>query len=271
MAEFQTDNDFVKTMGLTVVAGRDINTREYPADSNAVLVNESAVKLMGFKNPIGQLVWNGVTKWTVVGVIKDFVSNSPFSSPPPMLVKGPGRDFGAITFKLSRQHSLAENMRTAETIIQHYIPGYPVISAFLDAADKRKVESERRSAIQTGLFAGLAIFISCLGLFALAAYTAENRIKEIGIRKVLGASVSGIAILLSREFVKLVIISFLISAPVAWWLMHQWLQQYEYRINIGWWIFALTGIGSMAIAVTTVAFQAIKAAIASPVVTLRAE
>ncbi len=226
---------------------------------------------MGFKDPIGQIVRKNKKNLVVVGVVKDFVSNSPFYSTEPMILQGPENNFGAISFRLNNQHGLSANMNTVESIFKKYIPDYPIISGYVDEADAKKMEDERRTGIQAALFGGMAILISCLGLFALAAYTAESRIKEIGIRKVLGASVSGITLLLSRDFVKLVIISFVIASPVAWWLMHAWLQNYTYRVNIGWLVFAITGLLSLGIAIATVSYQAIKAALSNPVVSLRAE
>jgi ABC-type antimicrobial peptide transport system permease subunit len=245
--------------------------KKYPGDSASALLNESAVKLMGFKDPIGQVVRKDKKSWVVVGVVKDFVSNSPFFTTQPTILQGPNNNFGAISFRLNNRHGLSANMNKVESIFKKYIPDYPIISGYVDEADAKKFEDERRTGIQSALFGGLSILISCLGLFALAAYTAENRIKEIGIRKVLGASVSGITLLLSRDFVKLVIISFSIASPVAWWLMHSWLQNYTYRVNIGWIVFVITGVLSLGIAVATVSFQAIKAALANPVTSLRAE
>lgn len=270
-AEFQIDNDFTETMGLKIISGRVINTNKYPGDSSAVILNESAARLMGFKDPIGQIVRKDRTNWTVVGVIKDFVSNSPLYNTAPMILQGPNNNFGAISFRLNNRRSLSENMNTVESIFKKYIPDYPILSGFVDEADAKKLEDEKRTGIQSALFGGLAIFISCLGLFALAAYTAESRIKEIGIRKVLGASVSGITILLSKDFISLVICSFVIASPVAWWLMHSWLQNYTYRISIGWLVFAITGAMSLLIAISTVSYQAIKAALSNPVISLRTE
>jgi len=270
-SEFHTDNDFLETMGLKLIAGRDINTNIYPTDSTAILLNESAVKVMGFKNPIGQIVKNNQGNWVVVGVIKDFVSNSAFFNIPPMIIQGPKNWFGAITFRLNSRYSPSANMKKIEAIFKKYNPEYPFLYRFVDEADAEKFEGERRTGIQSALFGGLTILISCLGLFALAAYTAENRIKEIGVRKVLGASVSGIAMLLSKDFLKLVLISFAISSPIAWWVMHSWLENYTYRVNISWWVFVITGLLSMLIAVATVSFQAIKAALSNPVISLRSE
>ncbi|HEY1870196.1 MAG TPA: FtsX-like permease family protein, partial [Chitinophagaceae bacterium] len=271
IAEFHIDNDFVETMGLKVISGREINTIKYPGDSTAILLNESAVKQMGFKEPIGQIIRNENTNWKVVGVIRNFVVNSPFYNIPPMILQGPKNYFGTITFRLKNQNSLSENMNKVEATFKKYIADYPIISAYVDEQDAQKLENERRTGIQTTIFGGLAILISCLGLFALAVYTAESRIREIGIRKVLGATVSGIIMLLSKDFVKLVIISFFIASPLAWWFMHSWLQNYTYRINIGWLVFMASGLFAIAIAIFTVSFQAFKAAIANPVNNLRSE
>jgi putative ABC transport system permease protein len=268
--EYKIDNDFIETTGLRIVSGREINTNKYPGDSSAVLINESAMKLMGFKDPIGQIVRNNKKNWVVVGVVGDFVSDPMFNTGP-MILQGGGDNFGAISFRLNNRHGLSENMNLVESIFRKYIPDYPIISGYVDEADAKKLEDERRTGIQSALFGGMAILISCLGLFALAAYTTENRIKEIGIRKVLGASISGITLLLSRDFVKLVILSFVIASPIAWWLMHSWLQNYTYRVNIGWLVFVITGVMSLGIAVATVSYQAIKAALSNPVISLRAE
>jgi putative ABC transport system permease protein len=271
ISEFYTDNDFVETMGLKLIAGRTINTIIYPTDTNAVLLNESAMKLMAFKNPVGQVIKNTKGSWRVVGVVKDFLAGSPFDNVRPAVLQGPKNWFGAITIRLSKNARLGQNMRKVEEIFKKYNPEYPFSCGYVDQADADKIENVRRTGIQAELFGGLSILISCLGLFALAAYTAESRIKEIGVRKVLGASVTTIATLLSKDFLKLVFISFVIASPVAWWLMHAWLQNYEYRVNISWWIFALTGIICLLIALITVSYQAIKAALANPVISLRSE
>jgi ABC-type antimicrobial peptide transport system permease subunit len=270
-SEFFIDNDFVETMGLKMVSGRTINLNKFPGDSSSIILNQSAVKLMGLKNPIGEIVRNNKKNFVVVGVVRDFVSNSPFYTVGPMVLRGPKNNFGAIGFRLNTNHSLSKNMNTVESILKKYVPDYPIISGYVDDADVKKFEDEKRTGIQSAIFGSMAILISCLGLFALAAYTAENRIKEIGIRKMLGASVSGITLLLSRDFVKLVIISFVIASPVAWWLMNSWLRNYTYRVNIGWLVFVITGLASISIAIFTVSYQAIKAALSNPVVSLRAE
>ena len=179
--------------------------------------------------------------------------------------------FNVMQIKLNGNNSTAKNLKKAEAIFKKYNPEYPFDAKFVDEEYARKFENEKRQGTLAGLFAGLTIFISCLGLFGLATYMAENRIKEIGVRKVLGASVTGITTLLSKDFVKLVIVSFLIAAPLAWWGMDKWLQSYAYRVGIEWWVFAVACFLSVMIALLTVSYQSIKAAIANPVKSLKRE
>jgi len=226
---------------------------------------------MGLKDPIGQIVENPQGNWTVVGVVKDFVPGSPFFSVQPMIIQGPKNWFGAVTFRLNPNYSLSDNMKKVEYIFKKYNPEYPFICRFVDAADAEKVEDERRTGIQSALFGSLAILISCLGLFALSAYMAESRIKEIGVRKVLGATVFNVWQLLSKDFVLLVIIAFVIASPIAYYFMHSWILNYNYRTDISWWIFAVAGAGALVITLLTVSFQAIKAAVANPAHSLRTE
>lgn len=167
--------------------------------------------------------------------------------------------------------SMTQNLKSAESIFKKYNPEYPFEYKFVDEEYASKFQDEQRQGTLAGLFAGLTIFISCLGLFALATYMAENRIKEIGVRKVLGASVTRITTLLSKDFLKLVLISFCIATPISWWLMSKWLEDYTYRIDIEWWVFAAAGFLSLLIALLTVSYQAIKAAVANPVKSLRTE
>ena len=270
-SEFHADNDFVRTMGLHLIAGRAINTNLYPTDTTAILLNESAAKLMGFKDPVGQTVTNKQGNWTVVGVVRDFVSGSPLDAVQPAIIQGPKNWFGAVSFRLNPRYTLSDAMQKIEAIFKKYNPDYPFIYRFADQEDAQKLENERRTGIQSMLFGGMAILISCLGLFALAAYTAERRVKEIGVRKVLGASVTNIAALLSAEFLKLVAIAFVIASPLAWWAMHSWLENYTYRIQFGWLTFAITGVLSMGIAVASVSYQSIRAATSNPVDSLRSE
>lgn len=273
-----SDADFAKTIGIKIIEGRDIDYYKFPTDSSAVLLNESAVKAMRLKDPIGtQIRWVGDTSGAsvhVVGVIKDFIIESPFQeSINPLMVFGLGRqDFAqVIHMKLNAAHDDAANIATIEKIFKKFNPEYPFDYAFADESYANKFKDTQRMGTLASLFAGLTIFISCLGLFGLAAYMAESRIKEIGVRKVLGASVMGIAALLSKEFLKLVLISFVIATPIAWYFMNKWLAEYSYRINVEWWIFLLAGLASIFIAILTVSYQAISAARANPVKSLRSE
>jgi ABC-type antimicrobial peptide transport system permease subunit len=266
-----SDADFVKTMGVQLLEGRDIDIKNYPADSTAMMLNETAVHAMRFKNPVGQIVQADGKRWTVVGVVKDFIYESPYEKINPLAIMGPKAWFQTVHFKLNPANSTSRDLQIAEAVFKEYNPEYPFDYKFIDQDYAKKFGEEKRTGTLAALFAGLTIFISCLGLFGLAAYTAENRVKEIGVRKVLGASVVNITTLLSKDFLKLVAISFLIAAPIAWWAMNIWLESYNYRISIQWWVFALAGLLSILIAVLTVSSQAVKAAIANPVKSLRSE
>jgi ABC-type antimicrobial peptide transport system permease subunit len=271
---YATESDFVKTMGITLLSGRDIDVNTYKTDSNAVLLNESAVKTMRLHDPVGKSIRQaGSPQLRIVGVIKDFILESPFSKKvAPMIITGPnGVWLQVIHFKLNPAHSTAADLATAEKIYHKYNPAYPFEYKFVDEAYAQKFKAEQQAAKMSAWFAALTIVISCLGLFALAAYTAENRIREIGVRKVLGASVTGITTLLTRDFIGLVLIAFLIAAPVAWLVMDKWLLEYSYRIRIGWEVFAGSGLLAVTIAAATVSYQAIKAALMSPVKSLRTE
>jgi putative ABC transport system permease protein len=269
-----SDADLSKTVGLKILQGRDIDVYNYPTDSLAVLLNESAVKTMRMKNPIGQIIRrrNYTQQWHVVGVVKDFILESPFeSSINPMMIKGPSYFFQVIHFKLNPANSTAVGIAKAEAIFKKYNPQYPFEYYFADEVYDRRFREISRTGKLSFLFASLTIFISCLGLFGLAVYMAENRTKEIGIRKVLGASVISITTLLSKDFLKLIIISFFIASPVAWYIMNVWLQNYTYRVGINWLVFAGAGTLSVLIAILTISYQAIKAAVANPVKSLRSE
>jgi len=270
---YSEDESLGTAAGFQFVQGRDFNLKEYPTDSSGVILNESAVKAMGFKQPLGQIVKDGDNQnYHVVGVIKDFILQSPYYPTKPMVIEGAkGTFFNVIHIKLNSKNPTDQNLKKAEAIFKKYNPEYPFEYHFVDEEYAKKFEDEKRTGTLAGLFAALTIFISCLGLFGLATYMAENRIKEIGVRKVLGASVAGITALLSKDFLKLVIVSFAISAPVAWWAMSSWLKDYPYHVSIQWWVFIMAGLLSVAIALITVSFQAIKAAVANPVKSLRTE
>ncbi len=265
------DGDFIKTTGLTLLAGRDINLKTYPYDTASVLLNEAAVKAMRIKNPVGKYVNTGNGKRTIAGVFKNFIIGSPYDNVKPMVVLGTNYWTYNIIMRFNPANNMATNLRIAAEVFKKYNPAYPFTYHFVDEEYAQKFASEQQTGILAALFAGLTIFISCLGLFGLATYIAENRIKEIGIRKVLGASVANITNMLAKEFVLLVIISITIATPIGWFAMNKWLQNYTYRIDIQWWMFAIPGLAAVLIAVLTVSSQAIKAAVANPVKSLRSE
>jgi putative ABC transport system permease protein len=275
---FGADVDFLKTTGTKLLAGREIDVRAYPTDSTAVLLNETAVKTMNLKNrngglPVGTIISFDSRNWHVVGVVKDFIFASPYEAVNPVIVHGPkgsvALDWASI--RLNPNNPAVKNLEIAETIFKKYNPGYPFEYTFADESYKAKFADEQRTGLLTGLFTGLTIFISCLGLFGLAAYTAQQRTKEIGVRKVLGATVTSIVQLLTKDFIKLMGIAFVIGAPIGWYAMEKWLQDYNYRIAIGADVFILTLLSSILIVVLTVSFQAIKAALMNPVKSLRSE
>jgi putative ABC transport system permease protein len=266
-----TDADFTKAMGITLLQGRDIDIRNFRSDSNAVLLNETAVKKMHLKSPLGTLIRNDDEKWMVVGVVKDFIIESPYEPVNPMMINGPSSWFNVMHYKLNPARPVAEDLRRAEQVFKDYNPQYPFEYHFADEEYAKKFEDSKQTGTLAALFAGLTVFISCLGLFGLAMFMASTRMREIGVRKVLGASVASITALMSKDFLKLVTIAFFIAIPVAWYAMHEWLHHYAYNIGIEWWIFALAGILSILIALATVSFQAIRSAIANPVRSLRTE
>lgn len=270
---FAVDANFTKTMGATLIAGRDIDVYQYPTDSTAVLLNEAAVKTMRLRNPVGLTLSRGKEEsWHVVGVVKNFILESPFSKDiAPMVIAGPRLYGHVIHIKFNPANSISANLEKAEKIFRQYNSRYPFEYVFTDDSYANKFREEQQTAKLSTLFAGLTIFISCLGLFALATYMAENRIREIGVRKVLGASVTSITTLLAKDFVWLVLIAFIIAAPIAWFVMDKWLQGYGYHIFIDWGVFVLSGMLALLIAVATVSYQSIRAAIANPVKSLRSE
>ncbi len=269
---FTEDEGLVATAGLKVLNGRDFNLKEFPTDSFAMLINESALKVMKFKDPLGKIVKDNGREFHIVGVIKDFILTNPYEPTRPMLISGAGSEFlQTMLIKFNDKNSTASNLNQAEKIFKKYNPQYPFEYKFVDQEYELKFDNERRTGKLASVFAFLTIFISCLGLFGLATYMAENRVKEIGVRKVLGASVPSITFLLSKDFIILVFISLIIASPVAWWLMHNWLQEFPYRVNIEWWVFVLAGVLSILIALLTVSYESIKASLANPVKSLRTE
>jgi len=270
-SRFSSTGDFVKTMGLTLKAGRDLDLTVYPADSASCMLNETAVKQLGIKDPVGSTVYGGNTPMRVVGVFKDFIINSPYINTGPMIVNAYKNWAYNTVIRLNAANGTAKDLQIAEKIFKKYNPAYPFTYNFVDTEYQQKFNDQQQTGKLAAIFACLTVLISCLGLFGLASYMAENRAKEIGIRKVLGASVMSITRMLTREFVALVLVAIVIAIPVAFWASNKWLQDFTYRINIGWLTFALAGLSAIVIAVLTVSFQSVKAAMSNPVDSIKSE
>lgn len=267
---FSADGDFVTTMGVKLVQGRDFNLARFPADSNAILINESAQKTMQFKQPIGEIVRDGDERRHIIGVFKDFIINSPYHPAKPMIVLGPKGWFNVVHVRL-KPGITHEEVKRVDALFTRYNPEFDYTITFVDQDYMTKFIDEQRIGRIASVFAGLTIFISCLGLFGLATYMAESRIKEIGIRKVLGASVANITAMLASNFVKLVLVAIVIASPVAWWFMNRYLQDFPYHVSMTWWVFFASGLGAVLLALVTVSFQSVRAGLANPVKNLRTE
>ncbi|WP_100629883.1 ABC transporter permease [Algoriphagus formosus] len=276
---WRVDENYIPTLGMDLVSGRNFSL-DFPSDSSAVILNETAVKKFNFEgDPIGQKVYSQILGdgneeiyqiRTVVGVVKDFNFQSMKESVSPVMLlyyQVPG---GPVSFKF-RAENTQNVIQLIEESWKEMAPGQPLTYEFMDEQFSKMYHAETRLGKVFGVFAGFAIFIACLGLFALTAFTAEQRTKEIGIRKVLGATSSGIVVLLSKEFSKLVLIAFVLASPLAWWSMTKWLEDYEYKVNLGPSIFLLAGLFVAFIAFVTISLQAFKAASSNPVKSLKSE
>jgi putative ABC transport system permease protein len=262
--------DYGKTINWQIKEGRDFS-RDFATDSSAIILNEAAAKFMGFQHAVGETVKLFDRPFTVIGVVKDIIMQNPYEQVKPTVFNV---DNGAQTFVIARINPLVSAGKAVaeiKDVFKKYNPGQPVEYSFVDESYSRKFGGEERLGTLTGFFTILAIFISCLGLFGMASFVAEQRTKEIGIRKVLGASVVTVWRLLSKDFMILVIISLLIAIPVAWYFMNDWLQNFQYRTTITWWVFAVSGAGALLITLLTVSFQTIKAALGNPAKSLRSE
>jgi putative ABC transport system permease protein len=263
-------HDFGKTISWEVIAGRDFS-RNFRTDSGALILNESAVKMTGMKDPVGQTMkWLGRER-QIVGVVKDMVMESPYKSAFPTIFHMEYGWANLITIRMKSTVPASKALAAIGGVFKQYNPGSPFEYKFIDQQYAEKFDDEQRIGNLATFFAGFAIFISCLGLFGLAAFVAEQRTKEIGIRKVLGASIINLWTMQSKDFITLVGISCLIATPLAWYILHQWIQQYEYRADISWWIFIVAATGAMVITLLTISYQAIKAALMNPVKSLRTE
>jgi ABC-type antimicrobial peptide transport system permease subunit len=263
--------EFGKTIRWNILEGRDFS-KDFPADSGAFILNEAAVRFTGLKKPVGKTIrWHGKEN-PIVGVVKDLVMQSPYMPVEPVFFTlSPNPRIHVITIRIKPAIPVREAIAKISLVFKKYNPGSPFEYRFTDDTYNFKFLGEEQIGHLATVFAIFAIFISCLGLFGLASFVAEQRTKEIGVRKVLGASVISIWQLLSKEFVILITISLLISVPISFYCMHRWLQDYSYRTTLSWWIFAVTGFGALFITLLTVSFQAIRAAVANPVKSLRSE
>ena len=268
--------DFVKTIGAKIIEGRGFS-REFATDSNAIILNETAVKYMGLKDPIGKYIKDSDVEdpnppMKIIGVIDDIIMQSPYSPvKQSMYVFDRYGNVSYYNLRLNPAHSISDNLANIEGVFKSNFPNIPFDYQFVDQEYGKKFRSEERTASLARVFTVLAIFISCLGLFGLASFVAEQRTKEIGVRKVLGASVGQLWVLLSKDFITLVIIALGIASPLAYYVMGQWLQKFSYRTTVTWDVLAIACLGALAITLITVSFQAIKAAMANPTKSLRTE
>lgn len=264
------DYDYTKTMGIKVLEGRDFS-EDFKSDSSAIIINKAGLALMGLKDPIGTKLDLWGDKRELIGIVDDVLMGDPHEPVKPMFVILHKFWHSAISIRLDKSRDLKESLATVETIFKKYNPAYPFEYSFADQEFAKKFKTIELTSALANVFASLAIIITGLGLFGLAAFTAEQRTKEIGIRKVLGASVPGLVGLISKDFSRLVILAFIFSAPFSWWLLDQYLDRYKLRVEIAWWIFPATGVPALAFALIIVTTQALRAAHNNPAASLRTE
>lgn len=262
--------DYGKTIGWEIIQGRDFSV-EFASDSDAFILNEAAVKFIGFDDPVGKVVYWEEQPYTVIGVVKDLLVQSPYQPVRAAMWHLSSGAENIFMLKLNPTTNVKDALKKIEEVFKRVNPALPFDFTFVDEDYARKFGDEKRIGELATFFAILAVFISCLGLFGLSSFVAEQRTKEIGIRKVLGASVSGLWRMLSQDFVLLVILSNLISIPVAYYFISHWLKQFDYRTDISWWVFVVAVFGAVAITLLTVSYQAIKASLMNPVKSLRTE
>jgi len=265
-----TEYDYAQTMGVEMLYGRDFS-REFATDTAAIIINKTAMKLMGLEDPIGTQLDLWGDKRTLVGVIDDVLMGSPYEEVRPTFMILDPEWGGPVSVRLNATNDLQASIVKIQEVFEQYNPAYPFDYGFVDVAFQRKFTTINLTQKLVTIFAGLTIFITGLGLFGLASFTAQQRIKEIGIRKVLGASIPSLMKLMSKDFSRLVIVSFVIAAPLAWMLLNNYLERYPMRVEISWWIFPVTGIVALGFALGIVSRQALRAAKANPVKSLRSE
>lgn len=265
-----TEYDYTETMGVKMIMGRDFS-RDFPSDSTAVVINEAALKMIGFENPIGEkLEWND-TQYEIIGVMQNMVMADALAEVQPLSMFLMPYWSSTITIRLNKTNDLTGALARVEEVFKKHNPNYPFDYQFTDELFNRKFANLNLISRVAAIFAGLAIAITCLGLLGLAAFTAEQRTKELGIRKVMGASVSNLVLLISKDFTRLVLIAFVLATPLAWWYLQGFLQQYDYRIQMGYWVYGAVGLFALLLTVLIVSTQALKAALANPTKSLRSE
>jgi ABC-type antimicrobial peptide transport system permease subunit len=263
--------DFIRLMKLGIAEGRDFSRLNATDSADAFMVNEEAVRQMGMKNPIGKWVSAWKKKGHIIAVLKDFHTHSLHEPIKPLIIDVKEYEYFGVIIVRTQAGKTRQALASLEKVYNNINPNYPFVYQFVDQEYQRLYNSELIMSRLSVLFAILAILISCLGLLGLVIFSAEQRIREMGIRKVLGASLTQIIASFSTDFLKLVLVAFLIAAPLAWYAMSAWLQGFAYRISLSWWIFAVAGIVSLAIALLTVSYQAVKAAMTNPIKSLRTE
>jgi len=268
MGGLATDVDFAKTMDVKILQGHDFTGT--PGDSNSMMLNKAAVEAMKLKNPIGMQMRYGKT-YTVTGVTDNVIMSSPFEPAYPMLMVYSGSNSSMNTMRIKEGVPAPKAIALLKTVFQKYNPSVPFEYKFVDQEFQKKFLTEELISKLTNIFSALAIFICCLGLAGLASFTIEKRFREIGVRKVLGASVQQLLLLISKEFLKLVVVAFVIAVPLTYWLMNHWLQNYQYRIHINWWLFVVVGIVMFTLTLVVVSLNTLRAAVANPVKSLRSE
>jgi putative ABC transport system permease protein len=276
MRNASVDADFINVFDIKLLEGRNFTNTDYNPDwqkLHNIILNEYAVKQLGFnsdKDAIGKSISLFERNWDIIGVIKDFHQKSlRYPVEPTILLPSYGTN-NPICVKADTK-DLTSTINAIKAKYTSFFPGNYFDYYFLDEKFNEQYKNDQLFGNVFSIFAGFAIFIACLGLLGLSLFATTQRTKEIGVRKVLGASVSNIILLLSKDFIRLVIVAFIIASPIAWFIMHNWLQDFAYRINISWWIFFAAGFLAVVIALATISFQAIKAAVANPVKSLRTE
>ena len=265
-----TEYDYTQTMGIKIIEGRDFS-RDFKSDSMAVIVNQAAIDLMGMKDPIGKKIKYNNQNLEIIGVMPNVVMASPYEPVEALtMVFAPGWS-STITIRLNKTTDLKASIDQVERVFKKLNPNYPFEFRFADTDFEKKFSDINLISRLAGIFGFLAILITCLGLLGLAAFTAEQRTKEVGIRKVMGASVASLVLLISKDFSKLVFFAFIISAPVGWWFLNNFLQRYPYRVGISLWVLLMAGVGVLILALIIVSTQALRAATANPSKSLRSE